>query len=370
MRVLIVGAGPAGSLSAMAIGKKHDILIVEEHQSAGFPVQCAGLISEDCYGRLRRYSKCKLNDIRGAFFIAPNGEAVELEGKCRGIVIERKILDRDLLAKASEFAEIWVKSKFVDARNGKAEILQLGNRTTIEFDAMIGADGAYSAVARCFNFERPEILSAVQIECRYEALSDDMVELFFGKSYSDGFFAYAIPLDENARVGVVSRSNPKFYLENLIKKHPSASRRIVSSKIIELNAGAIPVGLVDFVKDNIALIGDSAGMVKPYTGGGLFYLLRATEILKETFPNLRKFKEEYLKSIGREISFGMKIYRLYSKLEDEDYNYIVRMAKDHTHLAKELHMDCPSTLLRVLPTIIKIVRKPKLLKKLLSVLAT
>jgi len=370
VKVLIVGGGPAGSLSAIAIGKDHDVLIVEEHQSAGFPVQCAGLVSEDCHRKLKKFSKCDLNEIRGAFFVAPNGDYVELEGKCRGVVIERKILDRDLLAKASEFAEIWVKSKFVDAGNGRAVVMRFGEKTLVEFDALIGADGTHSAVARCFGFERPQILSAVQIECRYEALSDDMVELFFGKNYSDGFFAYAIPLDETARIGVVSRSNPNIYLENLIRKHPSASKRIKSGKVIELNAGAIPIGLIDFVKDNVTLIGDSAGMVKPYTGGGLFYLLKASEILKECFPNLRKFREEYLKAIGREISFGMKIYRLYSMLDDEDYNYLIRIAKDYAHLAKELHMDSPSTLLRVLPAIIKIVRKPKLLKKLLSVLAT
>ncbi len=369
MRVLIAGAGPAGSLSAIALGRSNDILIVEEHQTAGFPVQCAGLISEDCYRRLKRYSDCKLNEVRGAFFIAPNGDCVELEGRCGGVVIERKILDRDLLAKASEFADVWVKSKLVHAAKGRAEVLRLGDKKTVEFEILIGADGVYSTVARCFNFERPEILSAVQIECRYEALSEDMVELFFGNSYSDGFFAYAIPLDENARVGVVSRSNPEFYLRRLIERHPSASKRIKTGQVIELNAGAIPIGLVDFVKDNVALIGDSAGMVKPYTGGGLFYLLRATEVLKETFPNLRRFKEEYLKSIGGEISIGMKIYRLYSKLEDEDYNYLIKTAKDYTHLAKELHMDSPSTLLRVLPAMIKIVKKPKLLRKLLSVLA-
>ena len=56
-------------------------------------------------------------------------------------------------------------------------------------------------------------------------------------------------------------------------------------------------------------------------------------------------------------------------LNDEEYNYLIKIAKDYAHLAKELHMDNPSTLLKVLPAIIKIVRKPRLLKKLLSVLA-
>lgn len=370
MKVLIVGGGPAGSLSAITLGKDRDIVIVEEHQSAGFPTQCAGLISGDCYKILRRFSDCKINDIRGAFFVAPNGDYVELEGRSKGVVIERKILDRDLLAKASEFADVWMKSKFVDAKDNVAKIVKHGETVEVSYDFMIGADGAYSTVARCFGFERPHILSAVQIESKFEALSDDMVELFFGNMYSNGFFAYAIPLDETARIGVVSKDNPRFYLENLIRKHPSASKRIKSSKIIELNAGAIPIGLIDFVKDNVALIGDSAGMVKPYTGGGLFYILKASEILGKNFPKLREFKEEFLKVVGKEFSIGMRIFKLYSLLEDEDYNYLVKVAKEYTDLARGLHMDKPSTLLRVLPTMIKIVRRPRLMVKLLEVLAS
>jgi len=362
-KVLVVGGGPAGSLSAIAL-KDHEVLMVEEHQSAGFPMQCAGLISEECYGRLKRYSDCKLNEIRGAFFIAPSGKFVELEGKSKAVVIDRKILDRDLLEKASEFAEVWVKSKFMKAHGRRAEIMKMGERTFVEFDYLVGADGVYSRVARCFGFERPEVLSAVQVECRYEALSDDMVELFFG--CSDGFFAYAVPIDEYARVGVVSKSNPLCYLKNLLRR---ISDRI-SGKILELNVGAIPIGLVEFVKEKVFLVGDSAGMVKPYTGGGLFYITEATEILAKTFPNLEEFRNRFVEDIGREIEFGMKIYRLYSKLDDEDYDFLIELARDNVEIAKDLHMDRPTTLLKVLPSLIKIVRRPKLLKKLLSVLAT
>ena len=365
LRILVVGGGPAGSLSAMALGKKYDVLVVEEHQTPGFPVQCAGLISEECYRKLKRYSDCKLNEISGAFFIAPSGKYVGLEGKVGGVVIERKILDRDLLAKASEFAEVWVKTKFI----GVAELVRMGERIEVDYDYIIGADGVHSYVARTFGFDRPEILSAVQVECRYEPLDDRMVEIIFGKSYSDGFFAYAVPIGDTARIGVVSKSNPRLYLRRLLSKHPSVSRRVKGS-LIELNVGAIPIGLVDFVKGRVALVGDSAGMVKPYTGGGLYYLLLATEILTKNFPNLERFRKEFLSTVGREISFGMKIYGLYSKLDDEDFEYLIGVAKENEHLAKELHMDKPSTLLKLLPSLIKIVRRPKLLRKLLTSLAT
>jgi hypothetical protein len=87
------------------------------------------------------------------------------------------------------------------------------------------------------------------------------------------------------------------------------------------------------------------------------------------FPDLKKFKDEYLKLMKKEFDVGMKIFKLYSTLSDEDYDYLVRIGKDYADMAKELHMDSPSTLLRILPAIIKIVRNPRLMKKFLSALA-
>ena len=368
--ILIVGGGPAGCLCAIELGKNYDVLLVEEHQSAGYPVQCAGLISKDCYNFIRSFSKCKLNDIRGAYVFSPNGEYVEPEGKSKGVVIERKILDRDLMARASEYAQISVKTKFIGISNSNAILVRNGEKIKVKFKYIIGADGPYSTVARCFGFERPQILSAIQVECKFEAFCEDMVELYFGNKYSKGFFAYAIPIDNSiARVGVISKENPLTYLKNLVNKHPSVSKRINLNKIIELNAGAIPIGLVDFVKGNVALIGDAAGMVKPYTGGGLYYLIKAVEALKKNFPDLENYRKEYLKVMGREYEVGMKIFKLYSMLTDEDYNYLVTIAKDLKDYAKELHMDSPTTLFKVLPIVMRVVKRPRLIKKFLSAFA-
>ena len=44
--VVIVGGGPAGSKTAAALAKDHEVIVLEEHGSIGEPVQCAGLITE------------------------------------------------------------------------------------------------------------------------------------------------------------------------------------------------------------------------------------------------------------------------------------------------------------------------------------
>ena len=354
---LIVGSGPAGCLTALEL-REHNVMLIEEHSSAGFPVQCAGLISQDCFNEYLAYTskikKSLIKKVDGAIFFSPNGKFVELEGKSKGVVIERKIFDRILLAEASNYVDVLMKTKFDPS--------MIKN-----FDYVIGADGVYSAVSRYFNFKRPQVYLAVQFECRFECLDDNMVELYFGKSYSDGFFAYAIPIDGFARIGVVSKTDPMFYLNTLLKKHPSVSRRVHSNKITELNVGAIPIGLVEFVRGNVALIGDSAGMTKPYTGGGLFYLLKAAKILGKSFPDLDNYLRQYLNLMKKEYEFGMKILKLYSGLRDDEFNELVRIGAEYDLKSKmrELNMDEPSTILNVLPLLPKFLRNFRLAVKIL-----
>lgn len=348
--ILIVGGGPAGSLSAINLGKENEVILVEEHQSPGFPVQCAGLISDKCFESYKKYcrmEKALENKIDGAFFFSPSGDFFCAPG--RAYVIERKILDEMLFQKASEFAEVLIKSK-LKFKGRKAVI----NGKEIPAEYIIGADGLNSEVAKAYNFERPNFMTAVQIETRFEAIDQNFVEIYLGKAYSE-FFAYAIPLGDTARIGVIAKENAMNFLRNLLEKHPSVSKRIKGS-IIELNSGMIPLKLVDFVKGNVALIGDSAGMVKPHTGGGLYYLLIAVEKLAENFPNLKAYRESFLKELGREIKLGKIIRRVY-ELKDEELNAIVRSLKDFDF--SNVHMDRPSTFLsssvlfRIIKTFIK-----------------
>lgn len=378
MRVLIAGGGPAGSLAALNIAENADsggleykarkaddleIVVVEEHASAGFPVQCGGLISEDCFTELQKYvsDRSRLNTIRGAFFFSPDGNCMEAVGKTRAVVIERKVLDVQLLMAASKYAEIRVKTR-LSSFNGKKARLEGVQTEYLSYDVLIGADGAASTVAKTAAFPRPSYFSAVQMEVEFEPMDDSFVELYFGRSYSDGFFAYSIPINsDTARIGVVSKQNPEYYFKNFITKHPSVSKR-VKGKITELNAGAIPIGLVNFVKGNLALIGDAAGMVKPYTGGGLYYHLIAAEKLGEHFPNLEEYQKSYKREMRKEYDVGMKIVRLYSLLDDEDYNHLVKAAGEID--LSELDMDRPSGVLNLIPSILKIASKPSLIKKM------
>ncbi len=369
LRVAIVGGGPAGSLTALNLKDKAEVTIFEAKQSAGFPVKCGGLISSECFDGLKKYCKADkslINKISGAFFFSPSGKYLEVKGKSDAVVIERKILDYLLLKEAGKFADVRVKSKVINLKGNRVESISHTERRYEKYDMIVGADGVESIVAKICKFNRPEIFLAKQYLIEFESIERDMVELYFGKNYSNGFFGYAIPIDEStARVGVVSKSDPSFYLNNLVKKHPSVSERI-GKNVFEINSGAIPIGLIDFVKENKVLIGDSAGMVKPYTGGGIYYLMRASEIFGEVFPNINEFKKLYLKTFSREFDTGIKIRKLYDILNDEDYDFLIKIGEDIDF--SKIHMDRPSTALEFLPTMLRLIKNIPLASKILKVM--
>ncbi len=367
--VIVAGGGPAGSLSALNLcGSGFRVALFEEHQSAGFPVQCAGLVSSDCLKVLERFvdtDRCLLNRIKGAYFFAPDGDCVRVEGKSKAAVVERKILDLELLKSASSVADVFVKEKIlsVDKRNEKNSYVLKTNRQNCSSFYVVGADGVYSTVAKCLNFERPRILSAAQIECKFECMDEKYVELYFGRKYSNFLFCYAVPTGDGfARVGAVSGNNAVYWLNRLLREHPSVSRRVEETKTSELNCGAIPFGLIDFVKGNAVLIGDSAGMVKPYTGGGIYYTAVAAKCLGKHFPDLEAFKESYLKALEKEYAVGYRIARLYRVLSDEDYSYLIKLARGIEF--EELHMDKPTSALKALPALLKLLKNPKLSLKI------
>ena len=360
--VAIVGGGPAGSLTAMNLEGER-VVLLEEHQSPGFPAQCAGLISLDCLKLLSRYvdaEKFTINEIDGAYFFSPSGECVRLKGKSRAAVVERKVMDCELLKACN--ADVLVKSKVTGVEAEGNGFLVRSVRGDVRADCVVGADGPGSVVARDLGFDRPKMLSAAQVECRMET-DEKFVEIYFG--YSDFMFGYAVPTGEEfARVGVVSESNAINWLRKLIEEHPSVSKRVDRSKLDEINCGAIPFGIVDFVRGNAVLIGDSAGMVKPYTGGGIYYLTIAAEMLGKHFPDFEAFRDEYMKRLGKEYAAGMRIARLYRELNRADYDYLIELGRGNERLAEELHMDRPSTLVRVLPVLLRLVKRPRLALKI------
>ena len=380
--VVVVGAGPAGSMAAKYAAKAGArVLMIEEHAAIGQPVQCAGLIST------RAFEGCEVPEtvsrlaIRGANIHAPDGRILTVDGKrTMAYVVDRGELDHAMAVEAlkSGVASL-VKTRFSGLRRQGSDViiaaLSQGEPIEIRTRVVIGADGLQSAVGRLAGLERVQtVLTCAQAEVYADVGHPDFVDVYLGQDVAPGFFAWAIPTRSGTtRIGLCSTQRSLDRLGPLIERLSPRS----ATSLLHFSAGGIPVGPPPCtVAAGILIVGDAAGHVKPTSGGGIYpgtlcakiagtVAAEAAAQATTSKDALMVYDTRWRSEIGRELETGLRIREGFNKLSDDDLNYIIR-ALDDQHLldiiSKYGDMDRPSIVLRKLllstkaPRLLKLIR--------------
>ena len=112
--IIIVGAGPAGCMSAwQAAQNGARVVLLEKDREAGAPVRCAEGVGEMEFRRLFPDPPATWisQHISKAVIHAPSGAEVELAGKKTGLILNRKAFEFDLAGYAvSAGAELYTKA--------------------------------------------------------------------------------------------------------------------------------------------------------------------------------------------------------------------------------------------------------------------
>ena len=348
MEIVIVGAGPIGCYTAQLL-KKSGIKarVIEEHQEIGKPVQCAGIVGRQVFeDTLVGISKSSvINQINGAFFFYKEDNfRIKRDGVA--YVIDREKFDKEL----SKGLDIECGRRLLEIeRRGKGYWLKTSSGD-IFADIVIGADGAKSRV-RKFMMSKLGMLNKNKKDDLKEGIKDG-IKYYNGWQYrirleenfvparfaqiwmSEGipFFIWAIPENEKiVRVGIISKNGR-------IKLNHFLAESKIKGEIIDKLAGIIPLGMIPKASDkNIALVGDAACHIKPLTGGGIYYGLKAAEILVECIreSNLPDYDRRWKRKFGREIRLGLlarKVYEILNKYETEN---IFSLFKDNANFIEQ-----------------------------------
>jgi geranylgeranyl reductase family protein len=380
----VVGAGPAGCLAAKYAAKNGaKTLIVEEHASIGSPVQCAGLLSTSAIRECEVVPDSGFHPITGAFVYAPDRRRIRISGgEIKAYVIDRRIFDRTLAENAIRSgANILMRTRAVGIDigmgtrgRGRRRILHVaieGEADVIEADVIIGADGVQSRIARWAGLDTPDtILSGAQVSTVYDFEDPRFVEIFAG-SYAPGFFAWAIPYQGSARIGLAVR--PGFgsgvvqesawvHLKRLIAEHPVVSEKC-NPGIAGIALGGIPISVPpQTAADGVLIVGDAAGQVKPTSGGGVYPGAICAKIAGKiaadavmggdtSVRRLSEYDKLWRARIGRELAIGRRINGWMARLSDSEINRMARVLDDGELLdliTRYGDMDHPSVVVRKL----------------------
>jgi flavin-dependent dehydrogenase len=149
-------------------------------------------------------------------------------------------------------------------------------------------------------------------------IDEDAVEMYFGRNFVPGGYAWIIPHGKgSANVGMGIRKamcEPgvtfRDYLHRFIGEHPIASGKLEGGEVTSFIAGIVPVGGArqKTCAGNVMIAGDAAGHLIATNGGGIPTAMVAGKIAGETAAdavNGRCAVEDYESRWKREI--GMQI---------------------------------------------------------------
>ncbi|HWP35176.1 MAG TPA: hypothetical protein VNM66_06235, partial [Thermodesulfobacteriota bacterium] len=168
----------------------------------------------------------------------------------------------------------------------------------------------------------------------------DALDVFFRAELAPSGFAWRVPIRREgrprAKVGVMAPGRPRRALERLVDD--LRQRGEVCDAGAAVVTRPLPLGpLGRTYADRVLVIGDAAGLVKPTTGGGIYYSLLsagwAAEAVRAAFDRgdfsagtLAAYEESWRSRLGAELRVGLWFRRLAARLTPDDLDALVELA--------------------------------------------
>ncbi len=334
--VVIAGAGAAGNYLAYKLaGLGYKVMVFEEHERIGEPVQCTGIIGAECLDRFPLFEGAVLGEVSSAKLFRPSGKELRVSrDSVQGYIVDRAAFDRGLAEKAQRQGAQYLLGSRVE------DMAVLDNRVRIETAGAETFEAKTAVIACGFGSKLPQRLGLGEVGdlimgAQAEVSVDDIeeIEVYFNQGLAPGFFAWFVPTTEGrALVGLFSRRNPGTNLRDLLESLFRQGK--IATPEVKISYGGIPLRpLPKTYLRRVIVVGDAAGQVKPTTGGGIYYGLLCAEVAVDTLHRalsadrfserlFSRYQKEWKQRIGRELRTGYFARRLYERLTNHQIDKI------------------------------------------------
>ncbi|MGC8906282.1 MAG: geranylgeranyl reductase family protein [Desulfomonilaceae bacterium] len=298
--VLVVGAGPAGSMAAARTASAGiPTLLIDAKRRIGAPPHCGEFVPARIFAEFDISRSPIIQKILNMETVildkdairAPQGEssaqdcnrvddlslglstaAPPTQTPSPGFMIDRVRFDRELAHRAAQQgATVLCDTKLI-AKDGDQWALRKGAMVwSVKPRRVIAADGAASTVARLLRLPPQKFQIGVQVEVPLVQPSSNTV-VFLHKSFVGGY-GWVFPKGLAANVGVGVEPRPearpwavlRAFVEYLQRRH------IIRRGVLATSCGLIPVSgpRPSLFSQNVLFCGDAAGLTHPITGAGV-----------------------------------------------------------------------------------------------------
>lgn len=327
LRVAVVGGGPAGACAAetLAQGGVETVLFERKMDNCK---PCGGAIPLCMVDEFDLPLDIIDRKVRKMKMISPTNVEVDVGKTLKPDeyigMLRREVLDAYLRDRAVGFGASAINglvrqldkpttpdgryvlhySDYADAKGVH------GKPKTMEFDMVIGADGANSRVAKEIDAGDYNYAIAFQerIKIPEEKMQyyEELAEMYVGDDVSPDFYAWVFPKYDHVGVGtgtVINRPAIKQYQKAIRDR---AAVRLEGGKIIKVEAHPIPEHpRPRRVQGRVALVGDAAGYVTKCSGEGIYFAAKSGRMCAEAIvaaskngevvPTEADLKSKYIK---------------------------------------------------------------------------
>lgn len=318
--VVVIGGGPSGATAATDLARAgHHVVLIDR---AGRIKPCGGAIPPRLIKDFEIPDHLLVARATSARMIAPSAKTVDMPvGDGFVGMVDREQFDEWLRARAALAGAERRTGHFerVDRdADGTAAVVfterRGGPEQRIRARAVIGADGARSAVARqnlkgadrvpCV-FAYHEIVKSPTADGDYDPARCDV---FYQGQLSPDFYAWVFPHGETASIGVGS-ANKGYPLRDAIHRLRAQSG-LDACETVRCEGAPIPLKPLkrwDNGRD-LVVAGDAAGVVAPASGEGIYYAMAAGRSAADAVGlflktgdarALRLSRKQFMKAHGR-----------------------------------------------------------------------
>jgi digeranylgeranylglycerophospholipid reductase len=274
--VVVVGAGPAGSLAARAaVEGGATTLLLDHRPELGHPVQCGEFVPSaseltDLFGCPELIAKAfdipagtVLRETRWMSCVSPYGHRFRFP--LSGYTVSRRAFDKALAYRAEGIgAELRHPVGVVELRGDE---VRLAGGGSVRAKTVVAADGPLSTIGRSVGFAPHRALFRM-ITATVDGTLDDEIDLHFGH-VAPGGYAWQFPRAHDANVGLgIARPPTGRSLDRLLNDF-LASEGLGPAR--QPTHWWVPVGPPpeSLVRGRALFAGDAANLVMATNGGGI-----------------------------------------------------------------------------------------------------
>ena len=344
--VAIVGAGPAGLITARNLAAAgHDVVVLEEHEEIGIPVHCTGLLGADAFTELDLPRNAVLATTHSARFISSDGNSVLVDAdRVSASIVDRGVFDQSLAESARQAgAEIRANARVrgVQVDGDGVTVSGDGEHASVRARACVLACGASYRFNRSLGFGVPSMfMQSAQLEVPFAG--PEQIEVHLGRERAPGGFAWVVPFKRGERpfnrVGMLCDNNasPRFaaFAKGIREQYGLDEHGWPEARMKILPLAPVPKTYTS----RVVAVGDAAGLVKPTTGGGIYYGLVSGHLASEVLDGalredrlsesrLKSYETAWRSRLGAEIRTALAFRAIVARLNDRAIDSLVELAR-------------------------------------------